>query len=620
MSNKKPSQVQLAGQGGRQAAALPPTLAELESIFAQALAFHRAGLLGEAEQLYRRVLDHRPGSFDCQHLLGVIAYQRGNCLEAVRQIDAALKINSRVADAHLNRGNALKRLKRFDEALASYDKAIALKGERDSAILNCRGSVLRDLGRLDEALADLDLAISLSPNLVEAVNNRGNVYQDMGQADAALADYDRALALKPDNADTFNNRGNLRQQLGLHEEALPDYEKAIALKPDYAEAFYNQGTVLYELGRFEAALTPLARAIALRPDYAKAIYNHGTTLMALGRIDDALADFARALAVQPDYHEPAWNRGLCHLQLGRWREGWPDYERRWHTTQTPPHWHACGRPQWTGREDIRGKTLLLHSEQGHGDTIMAARFVRPVIARGARVILDAPPAMRPLLEQIEGVTLTQLDEPSPAFDLYCPLMGLPQALDVTLENLPAEVPYLSAPAAHLAKWRPRLANAAGLKVGINWAGNPTFHHDEMRSIGLERMLPLLAQSGVQFFALQKDLRDGDAEILRRHPGVVPLGEEIESFADTAAIISHLDLVISSDTSVVHLAGALGKPVWILLHHVPDWRWLLDRDDSPWYPTARLFRQTGIGDWSGVIQRVAIELCDAAGRFRDAASR
>jgi tetratricopeptide (TPR) repeat protein len=584
-----------------------PSLDELQSIFDQALAFHRAGLLAEAEQLYRRVLDLQPGSFDCQHLLGVISYQRGDCLAAVRQIDAALKINSRVADAHLNRGNALKKLKRFDEALASYDKAIALKGEPDAVLLNCRGSVLRDLGRLDEALGDLDLAISLAPNLVEALNNRGNVLQDMGRLDEALADYDRAIALKPDNADAFSNRGNLHHLLGHDDLAILDYEKAIALKSDYAEAFYNHGTILYELGRFEAALTPLASAIALRPDYAKAIYNHGATLMALGRIDEALAAFARALAVQPDYPEPAWNRGLCHLLTGRWREGWPDYERRWQTTQTPPVWHTCGRPQWTGREDIRGRTVLLHSEQGHGDTIMAVRFVRRVIAMGARVIIDAPAAMLPLLAQIDGVTLTRPDEPAPAFDFYCPLMSLPRALDVTLENLQADVSYLAAPAAHLEKWRERLQRSQGLKVGINWAGNPAFRHDKMRSIGLARMLPLLAQSGVEFFALQKDLRDGDAEILRSERRIIPLGGQIESFADTAAIISQLDLVISSDASVVHLAGALGKPVWILLQHVPDWRWLFDRDDSPWYPTARLFRQTEPGDWSGVIRRAAIAL-------------
>jgi tetratricopeptide (TPR) repeat protein len=596
-------------QSGRQG---PPTIDELESIFAQALGFHRAGMLAEAEQLYRRVLEHRPGSFDCQHLLGVISYQRGNCLEAVRQIDAALKINSRVADAHLNRGNALLRLKRFDEALASYDKAIALKGERDPALLNCRGTVLRNLGRLDAALADLDAAIALRPDLVEAYNNRANVLKDMERLEAARADYDRAIALKPDNADAFNNRGNLHKLLDQPDQALADYERAIALKPDYAEAFYNHGTILYELDRYDAALPRLSRAIELKPDYAEAFYNRGTAQMALRRIDQALDDFAEAIALKPDYPAAAWNRGLCNLLAGRWREGWPDYERRWQTEQTPPHWHMYGRPLWTGRQDIRGKTLLLHSEQGYGDTIMALRFVRRVVGMGARIILDAPPALAPLLTQFEGIRLTQPGEPPAEFDLYCPLMSLPRALDLTLETLAAtDVPYLQAPSAHVEKWRPRLAPSKGLKVGLNWAGNPSFHHDRSRSIGLASMLPLLAEREVRFFGLQKDLREGDDEALRSHPEVQAIGRDIESFADTAAIISLLDLVISSDTSVVHLAGALGKPVWILLPFVPDWRWLLERTDSPWYPTARLFRQTELGGWNGVIASVATDLSLAA---------
>jgi tetratricopeptide (TPR) repeat protein len=624
MPNKKISKAQgpelpfaVQPQAGRQAAVPPPTLDELESIFAQALAFHRAGMLAEAERLYRRVLEHRPGSFDCQHLLGVISYQRGNCLEAVRQIDAALKINSRVADAHLNRGNALLRLKRFDESLASYDKAIALKGERDPALLNCRGSVLRNLGRLDEALADLDQAIALRPDLVEAFNNRANVLKDLERLDAALADYDRAIALRPDNADAFNNRGNLHKLLAHDERALLDYEKAIALRPDYAEAFYNHGTMLYDLERFDAALAQLSRAIALKPDYAEAFYNRGTALMALRRIDDALADFAKALALKPDHAEAAWNRGLCNLLAGRWREGWPDYERRWETDQAPPHWQVSGRPLWTGRQDIRGKTLLLHSEQGYGDTIMALRFVRPVAEMGAQVVLEAPPALQPLLTQFEGVRPRQPGEPLEEFDLYCPLMSLPQALDLTLEKLAAaDVPYLRAPTAHVERWRRRLPDSGGLKVAINWAGNATFRHDDSRSIGLARMLPLVARSDVQFFGLQKDLREGDADMLRGHPEINALGQDIESFADTAAIISLMDLVISSDTSVVHLAGALGKPVWILLPFVPDWRWLLDRDDSPWYPTARLFRQMEIGGWNAVVDRVAAELGVAAVKFGD----
>ena len=402
---------------------------------------------------------------------------------------------------------------------------------------------------------------------------------------------------------------------------IADYEKAIALKPDYAEAFYNHGTTLFELRRYDAALAQLNRAIALRPGYAEAFYNRGTTLMALPRIDDALADFAKALALKPDYHEAAWNRGLCNLLVGRWREGWPDYERRWQTTQTPPHWHTCGRPQWTGREDIRGKTLLLHSEQGHGDTIMAARFVRPVIERGARVILDAPPAMRPLLEQIEGITLTRPDEPSPMFDLYCPLMSLPRGARRHAGKpegrgpVPVGAIRACGEMATAAGQCRRASRSASTGRAIRRSSTTRRARSACNACFRCSRNPACSSSVCRRICVR-----GTPKSCAAGPTSPALGGEIETFADTAAIISLLDLVISSDTSVVHLAGALGKPVWILLQRVPDWRWLLDREDSPWYPTARLFRQTELGDWSGVIEKVALALRDAAGRFRDAGSR
>jgi hypothetical protein len=295
------------------------------------------------------------------------------------------------------------------------------------------------------------------------------------------------------------------------------------------------------------------------------------------------------------------------LTLGRYDEGWVDYELRAETDPLLTPWRQCGRPQWTGHESLVGKTLVLYSEQGFGDTIMAARYVKPVLARGARVILGVPVVHAPLMREIDGITVTTPSDPVPSFDLHCPLMSLPRAFGTTVETIPADVPYLQVPAAHLEKWRARLPQASGLRIGINWAGNPGFQWDKDRSIGLAPMLPVLAARNVQFFALQKELRDGDSALLGDHPHVTQLGRDIETFADTAAIISHLDLVISSDTSVVHLAGALGKPVWILLHAVSDWRWLLDRTDSPWYPTARLFRQNRIGDWTGVVAEVSAAL-------------
>ena len=600
--SKRPAQ-----PAGRQPT--PPaaaTLAEMESIFAQALAFHRAGMLPEAETQYRRVLEVYPESFDCTHLLGVISYQRGDYAAAIAQIDAALKINAGISDAHFNRGNVLKKLGRLDEALASYDAAAALKPD-DPLILNSRGTVLRELNRFADALVDLNAVIALRPDFSEAFNNRGNVFQDMERYDEALADYAKAIALKPDNADAFCNRGNVYKHLEQYEKGLVEYDKALALAPGHTEAIYNRGTTLMELRRFDEALADYDKTIPLKPGHADALYNRGTLLMGLGRIEEAIANFGEALAIKPDHADAFWNRAFARLHLGYSRKGWDDYEFRWRTEELDALRRDLGRPQWDGGADIAGKRILLHAEQGFGDTIMAARYARRVADMGAHVILEVPLPLVPLVEQIDGITVITQGLALPEFDLHCPMMSLPRAFDTTPENIPADVPYLRAPAAYLEKWRQRLPRTGGLRVGINWAGREAFKHDAARSIGLPRLLPLLTRSDIQFFALQKDLRPGDAELLREHPHIIQLGDEIKTFADSAAIVSQLDLVISSDTAIVHLAGALARPVWVLLQFVPEWRWLLGRTDSPWYPTARLFRQDKLDDWSGVIDRVAAEL-------------
>ncbi len=579
---------------------------EMQSVLDQAIAFHRAGMLAEAEAQYRRVLDVFPKSFDCRHLLGVIAYQRGNYADAIEQIDAALKINAHIADAHFNRGNVFKKMKRLEEALESYDRAAELKPD-DPLILNSRGTVLRELKRFADALDDLNTVVALRPNFSEAFNNRGNIFQDMERYDEALADYGRAIALKPDNAGAYCNRGNVAKHLERYEQALADYNKAIALEPDHAEAIYNRGTTLMDLRRFDEALADYDKAIPLKPGHADALYNRGTALMGLGRVDEAIANFDQALALKPDHADAFWNRAFARLLRGYSRDGWNDYEVRWRTRELDALQRAFRQPLWQGEADIAGKRILLHAEQGFGDTIMAARYARRVANMGAGVILEVPFPLVPLMQEIEGVKVVTQGHALPDFDLHCPLMSLPRAFDTTPENIPADVPYLRAPAAQLEKWRQRLPRTGGLRVGLNWAGRETFKHDATRSIGLARMLPLLARTDIQFFALQKDLRDGDAEILREHPRIVRLGDEIESFADSAAIVSQLDLVISSDTAMVHLAGALARPVWVLLQFVPEWRWLLGREDSPWYPTARLFRQQRLDDWTGVVERVWAEL-------------
>ena len=595
----------------------------------------------EALASYDRVLAIKPDYADALN-------NRGNALqilkrheEALASYDKALSIKPDYADAFNNRGNALKELKRFDEALASYDKAIVLKPDYTDAFynqglalqelkrfdealasydkalairpdyadaFNNRGNALKELERLDEALASYDKAIALKPDYAAAFNNQGLALQELKRFDEALASYDKALSIKPDYADAFNNRGNALGELKRFEEALASYDNAIALKPDYAAAFNNQGLVLQELKRFDEALASADKAIILKPDYAEAFNSRGLVLQKLKRFEEALASYEHALKVRPDYTEAHWNEALLRLLTGDFIPGWVKHEWRWKNKSLALIKRNFSQPLWLGADAIDGKVILLYSEQGFGDTIQFSRYVPLVAARGASVILEVERPLRELMTTLTGATQTiSKGNPLPDFDYHCPLLSLPLAFGTRLETVPSASPYLRVPTQALQHWTTRLGPSDRPRIGICWAGRSTFKEDQNRSIGLSPMLPLLSNADVQFFSLQKDLRAGDAEILSSHRQITHLGKDIGTFSDTAAIISLMDLVISSDTSIVHLAGALGKPIWILLQFVPDWRWLLDRDDSPWYPTARLFRQDETRNWNAVIARVQTAL-------------
>jgi len=623
-----------------QAAPVAAERIDVGSLLRTALALHQGGRLAEAEDLYQRILAIEPRHFDSLHLLGVIFSQRGEHVTAVRQIAAALTINPKSAAAHNNCGVCLSALDRADQALASFDAALALApdyldAQRNRAdtllgmrrfedavasydraialdsnvagLFTKRGHALSALGRLEQAIDSYDRAVALDPADRDAFFNRGLALGRLERFDDAIASYDKAIAINPGDAEALSNRGAALKSLKRFVEAVASCERAIEIDPRLAVAYNNRGIALKELSRFDEALASYDAAIRLSPGYGEALSNRANVLASVGRLDEAIADYTQALAANPDDATARCNRGMIKLLTGRFDDGWKDYEARWSTGPMAVDRRRFAQPQWTGEADIRGKRLLLLAEQGLGDTIMAARYVRQVADLGAQVILSVPAALASLMHEIEGITVVTEGETLPAFDLHCPLMSLPGAFDTTLDTIPAQVPYLRAPAGHLDTWRRRLPRTDALKVGLNWAGNPQFKLDAARSIGLCRMLPLLACSGVDFFSLQKELREGDAEILRAYPQVTPLGQEVETFADTAAIISLLDLVISSDTSVVHAAGALGRPVWVLLQSAPDWRWLLDCDESPWYPTARLFRQTERDDWTGVVDQVGTAL-------------
>jgi tetratricopeptide (TPR) repeat protein len=541
------------------------------------LAAHRAGKLAEAARLYESVLRAAPAQFDALHLLGVVAAQQGRHEEACRLIGRALAINAGSAQALCNYALALNALGRFDEALASCNKALALHPSYGYAH-NCRAATLQAVGRYEEALAAADLVLLHQPNELEALNRRGNALHSMGR----------------------------------HEEALVSYDRALALQPDSVEALNNRATALHSLNRFEEAIASCDRALALRPEYLEALHNRGNALRDLGRHQEALASYARALALRPNYGEAHCGQSLVYLALGDFPRGFSEYEWRWRTRPPIMTPRNFSQPLWKGDADLAGKTILLHAEQGLGDTLQFCRYMPMVAARSARVVLEVQPPLKPLLGSLAGVAqIFAQGESLPDFDLHCPLLSLPLAFDTRLETVPASIPYIAAPPDRAALWASRLGPKVGPRVGIVWAGSAKHGYDRNRSIGLAPLL-VLAASDIALVSLQKELRAPDRDLLGAHGDILCLGEEFAEFADTAAVIAELDLIISVDTAVAHLAGAMGKPVFILLPYAPDWRWLLDRTDSPWYPTARLFRQKQPGDWDSVIARVRAALAEQLG--------
>lgn len=584
-----------------------PAAPSIPERFQQALALHQQGKLIEAERVYREVLQHAPNHFDALHLLGVLELQTLRTESGVELIGKAIGLNPNSFGAHNNLGNGLRDLGRLDAALGSFDRSIALRPDFAEAHNN-RGIVLRDLARLDDALASFDAAVRLRPDYAEAHNNRGIALQMLNRGAEAAASFDTAIALNQAYPEAYNNRGNLAKDLGNLESAVADFDKAIALRPDYAAAHYNRGIALQELNRFDEALTSFDKAIALKPDHAEAYNNRGLALQELKRPDDAIASFERTIALLPNYAEAYSNQSLSLLQTERFEQGWQRYEWRKKLDQ-PFGNRSFAQPLWLGKEDISGRTLFVHWEQGLGDTIQFGRFGRLLKERGAKVAMSVQAPLYRLFKQTSpDIEILNEDEVPAAFDLHCPLMSLPLAFATTLQTIPAQRPYLFADAALRDAWNARLPPKTKPRIGIVWSGGAKDKSNRHRSIDLSSLAPLLA-ADVHWISLQKELKDGDAAVLRQSPGMEFHGEELTDFAETAALIELLDLVISIDTSVAHLAGAMGKPVWILLPYNADWRWLLDRGDSPWYPTARLFRQDSPRSWGNVILQVRAALDD-----------
>jgi tetratricopeptide (TPR) repeat protein len=601
-----------------------------------------------AEQLCRHLLRDRPGHAEALLLLGraLLAQQRAG--DAVEPLAEAVRLAPASTEARLTLAQALSACGRGGEALAQTQQAaalapqnadvqmalgLALAGEGRSAealaafaaaarlrpgdaqAQHNLGVALAQAGRQEEAARAFQEALRLRPAYAEACYSLANVLRDLGRREEALALFRRAVELRPLYGDALNNLGLTLNEAGRHGEALIVLRQSVRLRPQASESFNNLCLALEGLGRFAEAEAVYQEALRLDPAAVDAHTNLGSTLKEQGRYEEAQASYQMALWLRPDHPSARYNRSLAWLQAGEWDRGWPEYEWRWRRGGSRER--HTERPRWDGSPS-EGKTVLLWAEQGLGDTLQFVRYAAMVKAKGARVVLECPGALAPLLRTCEGVDEVVAEgEALPPFDAQVPLLSLPGLFGVTVEDVQVAGPYLRAETERVEKWRARLAELGdGLKVGVVWQGNPRFQWDRWRSFSLAELAPLAAVPGVRLVSLQKGPGAEQVKALRGRFEVAELeglDEGEGAFLDTAAALTLLDVLVTADTAAAHLAGALGVPCWLALAAVSDWRWLRGREDTPWYPQTRLFRQERLGDWAAVFGRMAAELSGRAAR-------
>ena len=602
--------------------------------------FAQQGKLDQAVACFRQAIQSRPDYAEAYNNLGIVLSQQGKLIEAVRSYQQALRIKADYAEAHSNRGLALGSLGQLPEAVAAHQQALAIKPDFLSASNNLQaalgaqqrlnqnmaefrmnrwympdepdafnelGLALKEQGRWTEAIASFQEALRLRPDFAEAHNNLGVTFKERGNWDEAAASLRQALALNPDFAEAHNNLGTILESKGDLEAASTCYQQALGRKPDFAEAHNNLAIILNKRGNYAEALVHYQRALTLKPDYPDAHHNLGTLLVDQGKLDEGVASYERALQLKPDYVEAHLGRAQAWLQMGDWERGWPEFEWRWRRPSFPPR--SFPQPLWDG-ESLAGRTILVHAEQGLGDTLHFIRYAPLVKRYGGYVIVECQRELLPLLATCTGVDQwVAFGTPLPDFDVHAPLLSLPRILQTTLATVPADIPYLSADPEQVEYWRQEMGSRGGFTIGIAWQGNPGHTNDWNRSVSLTSFEPLSRLDGVRLFSLQKG--PGTEQLLAaKERFMLPdLGSRFGTFQDTAAVLVNLDLVLTVDSAVAHCAGALGVPVWVLVPYAADWRWLLERADSPWYPTMRLFRQKEPGNWSEVFDRIVVALKD-----------
>jgi tetratricopeptide (TPR) repeat protein len=681
---------------------IPQRALPIPNLYDAALRHHCAGGLYEAERGYREILSIDSCHADSLHLLGVIGHQTGNNQAAEAMIRKAIGLNGKSPDYHCNLGCVLQALDRQNEAVTSYQNALALapchskahnnlgnallalgraqeaiahyaqvldQCPRDADAQNNMGNALSKAGKPLEAIACYENALAINENHFQACFNLGCVFQELGELDRAMACYQQAVSIQPDHAQTHNNLGNVLQALKKPDEAITCYKRAISIQPGYAEAYNNLGNVLREqekldaalacyvsaltlkhdyldaaiqcsdtlrelgrleeaaqlfeqvinvvpenaevqrnfgdalrkLGKLAAAEEHCKRAIALAPTDADAHLNLGNALYDAGKVGEAIRCYKQAIALRPEHAISKMNLAIAQLKSGDLLSGWKNYEWRWNQKLARGQKREFVQPLWRG-EPIQGRRILLYGEQGLGDCIQFLRYVPMVHAAGGKIVLEIPCRLKRLVAQLPGIEESvAFGDLLPSFDWQCPLVSLPLVFGTDLDSIPGTAPYLKVPSDACQKAQSYPWPSGALRVGLAWAGNPRNQNDKFRSMPFACFQTLSSIQGLSFFSLQ--LGEALEQLTQSGAPVTDLAPLTADMADTAAFIANLDLVITVDTSIAHLAGALAKPVWILLASNADWRWMAEREDSPWYPTARLFRQSALGDWNGVMDRV-----------------
>lgn len=583
----------------------PPAGVNLAERLQSAVALHQSGQLQDAERIYRQILEFDPSHVDANHLLGLVAHQTNKSEEAVELITKALAVNPTYGEAHNNLGTVQLALQRFEDAADSFRQAIKHKANYAEAHFNLANVMTAQRNFVGAAQA-FQKALDINPDYLQARLNLANILKTLGRLDEAVTLYRLVIETAPNLAQAHNNLGAALLEQRNYSDAAASFSQAVSLEPQYFEAISNLGCVKRDLGQTQDAVKLHLQALAINPQYADAHNNLGNARLDEMDYQGAAECYKRALSIDPNHVDAHINLGFLNLLLGDFKAGWAHNAWRRRGRELLLSARTYTQPLWDGG-DLNGQSIFIYPEQGIGDFIQCARFVQNLIDLGGDVTLEIPSSLMPVFDRfIPGLKCIVSGQAVPDFDCHASVMDLPGLLSVELNDLPGKTSYLSPPADAQASWAQRFEGDTNLRVGLVWAGNPKHKNDRARSMDPALLQPLTEVAGVSLYSFQVGgAENGVAEI--GADKVVDLKPYLSDYGQTAAALAGMDVLVSVDTSVAHLGGALGLPTWIMLPTTLDWRWMLAREDSPWYPSVKLYRQKAKGDWAGVVEVIVEDL-------------